>query len=126
MLHGYLRDDEQAVVAFDLICRDGSRSSVAAVIDTGFNGQVSLSRRAASALDLALTVEGTIEMELASGAIVEEQVYSGPIQFDGQTRTAEIILTDAEDSFIGTGLLTGKVLLINFATREVTIHDYPL
>ena len=126
MLQGHLREDEQAIVAFDLICRDGTRCSVDAVIDTGFNGQVSLSRTVANFLDLALAVEGTIEMELASGAIVEEQVYSGPIQFDGQTLTVEIILTDAEDSFIGTGLLTGKVLLINFATRTVTIHDHSL
>jgi len=124
MLHGHLREDEQAVVAFDLICREGSRSSVEAVIDTGFNGQVSLSRKGVSTLDLALAVEGTIEMELASGAVVEEQVYSGSIHFDGQTLSVEIILTNAEDSFIGTGLLTGKVRLINFATREVTIQDH--
>lgn len=125
MLQGHLREDEQAIVAFALICRDGTRCSVAAVIDTGFNGQVSLSRKVANTLDLALTVEGTIEMELASGAVVEEHVYSGDIHFDGQTLTVEIILTDAEDSFIGTGLLTGKVLLLNFATREVTIRDHP-
>jgi clan AA aspartic protease len=124
MLHGYLREDVQAVVAFDLTCRDGSRFSVQAVIDTGFNGQVSLSRRIAHSLALALTVEGTIEVELASGTVVEEQVYSGDIHFDGQRLPVEIILTDAEDSFIGTGLLTGKVLLINFATREVTIQDH--
>jgi clan AA aspartic protease len=125
MLHGHLREDEQAVVAFELICRDGSRFSVAAVIDTGFNGQISLSRKVSSTLDLDLIVEGTIEMELASGAVVEEQVYRGSIHFDGRTLPVEIILTDAEDSFIGTGVLTGKVLLINFATREVTIQDHP-
>ena len=60
-----------------------------------------------------------------SRAVIEEQVYSGNIHFNGRMLTAEIILTDAEDSFIGTGLLTGKVLLINFATREVTIQDHP-
>ncbi len=124
MLQGRLREDEQAVVAFEIVCRDGARYTVDAVIDTGFNGQVSLSRRVANGLDVALTVEGTIEMELASGAVVEENVYSGAIHFDGQELTVEIILTDAEDSFIGTGLLTGKVLLINFATREVTIRDH--
>jgi predicted aspartyl protease len=71
-----------------------------------------------------LTSEGTVEVELASGAVVEENVYSGAVRFDGQELTAEIILTDAEDTFIGTGLLTGKVLLINFVTREVTIRDH--
>ena len=59
-----------------------------------------------------------------SRAVIEEQVYSGNIHFNGRMLTAEIILTDAEDSFIGTRLLTGRVLLINFATREVTIQDH--
>jgi clan AA aspartic protease len=124
MLQGRLREDEQAVVQLEVVCRDGSSHLVAAVIDTGFNGQVSLSRQVANELDLLLTYEGTVEMELASGTVVEEDVYSGTIRFDGQELAAEIILTDAEDTFIGTGLLTGKVLLINFATREVIVRDH--
>ena len=124
MLHGQLRDDEQAVVELELISADGSMHSVPAVIDTGFNGQVSLSRRRVKELNLKLTHEGTIEVELASGAVLEENVYSGTIRFDGQELVAEIILTDAEDSFVGTGLLAGKILLINFSTREVTVRDH--
>ncbi len=124
MLHGHLRDDEQAVVELELILADGSTHSVPAVIDTGFNGQVSLSRRGVNELNLHFTHEGTIAIELASGTVIEESVYSGTIRFDGQEFVAEIILTDAEDSFVGTGLLSGKVLLMNFATREVTVHDH--
>jgi clan AA aspartic protease len=124
MLQGWLREDGQAVVEIEVVCRDGSRHSVLAVIDTGFNGQVSLARRLADMLDLPLIYEGTVEVELASGTVVDEDVYSGPIRFDGHELLAEILLTDAEDTLIGTGLLTGKVLLINFVTRAVTIRDY--
>lgn len=124
MLRGWLREDEQAVVPLEFIRRDGSGRTVEAVIDTGFNGQVSLSRKLATELDLLLTAEGTVEMELANGAVVEEIVHSGTIRFDGRELLAAMILTDAEDTFIGTGLLTQKVLLINFATREVTIQDH--
>lgn len=124
MLRGWLREDEQAVVNIEVICRDGNRRTVSAVIDTGFNGQLSLSRHFVDEIDFSLTQIGTIEMELASGDLIEEDVYSGMIQFDGNELTAEIILTDAEDTFIGTGLLTGKVLVINFATRDVTIQDH--
>jgi clan AA aspartic protease len=124
MLHGQLRNDEQAVVELELVSVDGSIHSVSAVIDTGFNGQVSLSRRRVNEFNLKLTREGTIEIELASGTVIEEDVYSGAIRFDGQELVAEVILTDAEDSFVGTGLLTGKVLFINFFTREVTVRDY--
>lgn len=124
MLQGWLREDGQAVVELDVVCRNGSFYSIAAVIDTGFNGQVSLARHIVAALDLPLTYEGTVEVELASGAVVEEDVYSGSIRFDGRELQAEILLTDAEDTLIGTGLLTGKVLLMNFATREVLIQDH--
>jgi len=124
MLQGRLREDGQAVVALEVVCRDGSSHTVSAVIDTGFNGQVSLARRVANALDLPLTYEGTVEVELADGTVVETDVYSGPIRFDGHELEAEILLTDAEDTLIGTGLLTGKVLLMNFATREVLLRDH--
>jgi predicted aspartyl protease len=75
-------------------------------------------------LNPLLTYEGTVEMELASGTVIEEDVYSGIIRFGGQEQTAEIIITDSADTLIGTGLLTGKVLLMNFATREVTARNH--
>jgi predicted aspartyl protease len=75
-------------------------------------------------LEPLLTYEGTVEVELASGMVIEEDVYSGTIRFDGQELTAEIIITDSEDTLIGTGLLTGKILLINFVTREVIVSDH--
>lgn len=95
-----------------------------AIIDTGFNGQVSLSRQVVDELDPILAYEGTVEVDLANGTVMEEDVYRGRVRFNGQELDAEIIITDAEDTFIGTGLLTGKVLLINFATREVIIRDH--
>ena len=57
MLQGWLREDGQAVVEIEVVCRDGSSRSVFAVIDTGFNGQVSLARRLADMLDLPLVYE---------------------------------------------------------------------
>jgi clan AA aspartic protease len=124
MLQGRLREDGQAIVELEIVCRDGSSRTVPAVIDTGFNGQVSLSRQVVNELDLPLTYEGTIEVELANGNVIEEDIYSGTVRFDGQEVVAEIILTDAVDTFIGTGLLTGKVLQINFVTHDVTVKDY--
>lgn len=114
----------QAVVELEVVLRDGSRRRVVAVIDTGFNGQVSLSRHLVDELDLPLTYQGSVDVELASGAVVEEDVYSVTICFDGQESITDLLITDAADSFIGTGLLAEKVLLINFATREVIVDDH--
>lgn len=124
MLKGRLREDGQAVVEVEVVCRDGSRRTVPAIVDTGFNGQVSLSRRLVNMLDLILAYQGTVEIELANGTVIEEDVYGGRVYFDGQELDAEITITDAEDTFIGTGLLTGKVLLINFTTGEVIVRAH--
>ena len=63
-------------------------------------------------------------MELANGTVIDEDVYGGRVHFDGQELDAEIIITDGEENFIGTGLLMGKVLVINFATGEVIVRDH--
>lgn len=42
-------------------------------------------------------------MELASSDLIEEEIYNGAIQFD--------VLTNAEDTFIGTDVLTGRCSL---------------
>jgi clan AA aspartic protease len=126
MIQGWLREDGQAVVELEVVCSDRSSHTVPAIIDTGFNGQVSLSRQVVDELDPPLTYEGTVEVELASGMVIEEDVYSGTIRFDGQELTAEIIIADSEDTLIGTGLLLGKVLLINFVTRKVIVKDHVL
>ena len=118
MLRGWLREDQQAIVELEVLLRDGSRGRVAAVIDTGFNGQVSLSRHLVEELDVPLTYQGSVDVELASGAIVDEDVYSGTVYFDGREMTTDVLITDAADSFIGTGLLAGKILLINFRRQS--------
>ena len=55
MLQGWLRENGQAVVELEVVCRDGSSRTVPAIIDTGFNGQVSLSHRLVNESDLLLT-----------------------------------------------------------------------
>jgi predicted aspartyl protease len=58
MIQGWLREDGQAVVDFEVVCSDRSSHTVPAIIDTGFNGQESLSRRVVDELDLPLTMKG--------------------------------------------------------------------
>jgi hypothetical protein len=64
-----------------------------------------------------------VDVELADAMVVEEDISGSALRFDGQQLGAEIILTDAEDILIRTGLLAGKVLLINCATRAVIVQE---
>lgn len=43
-----------------------------------------------------------------------ELVFAGEVVFDGRRESAEIILTEAQDTLLGTGLLLDDVLEINF------------
>ncbi len=115
MLRGWLREDEQAVVDLEVICRDGSKRTVSAVIDTGFNGQLSLSRHLLDEIDFSVTQIGTIEMELASGDLIEEDVYSGMIRFDGKELPTEIIHSHRR---------RGYVHWDGFTDREGTHHQF--
>ena len=58
MLKGRIREDGQAVVEVELACRDKSSHPVPGIIDTGFNGQASLSRQLVSQLDITQPIRG--------------------------------------------------------------------
>jgi predicted aspartyl protease len=55
MIQGWLREDGQAVVELEVVSSDRKSHTVPAIIDTGFNGQVSLPRQVVDELDPLLT-----------------------------------------------------------------------
>jgi clan AA aspartic protease len=92
-----------------------------AVIDTGFNGYLSVPKPVIQQSDWEWL--GFEDYELASGAIVRERVYRGHVIFDRRRLEVYVVATDAADILIGTKLLQGKRLLIDFGRGEVRITD---
>jgi clan AA aspartic protease len=97
--------------------------SFAAILDTGFEGQVCLPVRFAVTLGLTLVVRQMIE--LADGTQKWELVFAGAIRFLGRTRKARTYLTDSEDALVGTGLLSDCRLSIDFTTGKVMLSRKP-
>jgi predicted aspartyl protease len=91
----------------------------AAVLDTGFNGYLSVPTEVLTRGDWQPI--GTETYEIATGALVEQEVYWGEIIFDGVRGPVYAIATNAQDLLIGTKLLRAKVLTIDFHSRQVTI-----
>jgi hypothetical protein len=85
---------------------------------------VSLARRVIDALNPLLTSERTVEAELASGMVIEEEMFNSAIRVGGRELTAEMLIADPEDMMIETGLLSDEVFLMNFLTCEAIAKDH--
>ena len=90
-----------------------------AVIDTGFNSYVSIPEKIIKRCNWQCI--GDEAYELANGATIHEKVYLGKIVFAGQAQRAYIVSTKADDILIGTKLLKGMELRINFKTNKIHV-----
>lgn len=118
MLQGEVNQHGEPVVSLHLIL--GNRPvRFPAVIDTGFNGYLSIPRKLARrGLWRYL---GKEDFEIATGASVAEPVYLGQVVFDNERLVVYAVATEADDILIGTRLLARKPLTINFRTKRVVV-----
>jgi len=95
---------------------------VDAVIDTGFNGELTLPRKQIEVLGLP---EATVtEVTLADGRVRDVSLYAAKAVLSGITR--EVFVAEAPTTpLVGTGLLQGFSLHIEFQP-EGTIQIEPL
>lgn len=119
MVTGYVTRYGEPVVPIQLILRTRP-TKCPAVIDTGFNGYLSVPRRL---LDHSRwEILGSEKYEIATGAIVEQEIRLGEVVFDGRRSAVYTVITDAQDILIGTKLLRKKILTVNFNTKRITIR----
>ncbi len=94
-----------------------------AVIDTGFNGYLSVPLVLLASANWELL--GFEEYELASGEVVSEPVYWGRVRLAGEERPVYAVATRASDVLVGTGMLRGMVLTVDFGAGTVLIERSP-
>ncbi|MGH7453366.1 MAG: hypothetical protein ACRENG_18595 [bacterium] len=101
----------------------GSRKSLGInpVIDTGFDGDLCLPVKIA--IQLGLELYGQSFVELVDGSKKHELTFQGSVLWQDKERLARIFLTDSEDALIGSDLLQGQKLAIDYANRAVTIES---
>jgi clan AA aspartic protease len=100
----------------------GSRKSITIdpVIDTGFGGHLSLP--VVIAIPLGLELKGEVGVEFADGSTKKELIFQGSVIWQGQEHRVDIFLTESATALIGSGLLQGQKLAIDYAKRSVTIE----
>jgi predicted aspartyl protease len=119
MLTGKVNRLGEPVVAIELILH-ARPIRFPAVVDTGFNGYLSVPRNLLARSKWRPI--GTEKFEIATGSLVEQEIYLGESVFDGRRGLIYSVSTEARDILIGTKMLRGKVLLVNFRTKQVTIR----
>lgn len=113
---GKVNIHDEPEVPLTLFCR-GKKVRKKAVIDTGFNGYLSVPHNFAKGWYFS----GYEEYELATGDIVNQEVYLGQILWNGKIQPVHVVTSKADDMLIGTKLLQKNNLLIRFPERKVVI-----
>ena len=90
------------------------------LIDTGFNGDLFLPLDLAETLELRIT--GEQEFQVAGGAILPAFTSLIEIEWLGSVRIAEVVLSEGADQLVGTALLQGTRLMIDYIDRRVKIE----
>ncbi len=120
MITGFINELEEPIIELALVLGDRSKS-LPAVIDTGFNGYLSVSAEYVENSDWLFV--GFEEYELASGEIIKAKTYLGDIIFDEEQITTFILISQSKDILVGTRLLKDKTLFIDFKDKRVIIDD---
>ncbi len=119
MLKGHITFEDDAVVKIILIFKDAHLEKEA-VVDTGFNGHISIPGDLMSQSNWYEF--GEESYELATGEIVQEPVFIGEVMFDKKKITVLAVQTNSSDILIGTKLLSGRLCEFDYGSRIVRIQ----
>ncbi len=93
---------------------------VEAVIDTGFDGYLSLP--ISVAVSLGLELFGLEAVEYADGRTSNELVFLVQLEFDGKKRTVPATLTQSTQTLAGNSLFDNYSILFDFPRQKITIE----
>ena len=119
MIIGQVTANREAVIELEIVSQNQQIERVEAVIDTGFNGYLTLPSDLVNRLNLQLA--GNRRATLGDGNTVVMDVYLAKVIWHGQER--EVIVLQAEGGpLIGMSLLYGnRVILTIVNGGDVTI-----
>ncbi len=101
--------------------RAAGGETVDCLLDTGFNGALMLPR--SEATRLGLIILGQVPIIGVSRARLIADIAELEVEWLGERRAVEVIISDGEDSLVGTAMLDGTQLLIDYVTHTVTVSE---
>jgi clan AA aspartic protease len=120
-MRGYVDDRQRALVAIRFAAPNGERFVQCwAWIDTAFNGSLVLPKNTVE--ELQLPIESSAEAVLADGRKVAMETYGCQVEWFGRNYDTQVVTNDGEYALLGTILLTGRRLEIDYASGTVTVN----
>lgn len=110
MITGTVNSDREATIRLPVRGPDEREQEIEAVIDTGFNGFITLPPAVIATLGLAYLGRG--RAVLANGIEELFDIYEATVMWDGQARAVEAEAAET-DALIGTSLFYGHDLRIH-------------
>ncbi len=101
--------------------RSSSGETVDCLIDTGFDGALVLPRSEANRLNL--TILGRVPIIGVSRIRSIADIAELEIEWLGKSSAVEVIISDGDDSLIGTQMLDGSRLVVDYINHMVTVSD---
>ncbi len=109
MISGTVNANREAMIQIAIVGDHKQLKSVRAVIDTGFTGDLTLSKAIIN--ELGFTIRGIQAVILGDGSLHNFEMCAGAVIWDGQMKRVEINAAET-DSLVGMGLLEGYKLEI--------------
>ena len=110
MMTGMINDSREAVLTVQIQGPDGQEVEANAIIDTGYNGTLSLPPEMIASL--ALPARGSRYVTLGDGSTVLLNIYRATVIWDGLPRPVQVMETE-DVSLIGMSLLYGYRVIMD-------------
>lgn len=118
-MNGYFDIEGHPQIAVTIEGLTSKPISIPCLIDSGFDGFLVLPQ--STAIRLGLLLFGTTYVELADGSKRNELLYLCKVTFGNEEKMVPVSLSNSSAALLGTKMLDGKRLLINFKNKTVKI-----
>lgn len=119
-MNGYVDEQRRALLRVPVSAsRDGERADLVVWIDTAFNGGLAIPGKMVTAL--GLSKQSSAEAILADGRAVELETFGCFLDWFGNTYETQIAASDGEYPLLGTMLLDGHRLDIDYRAKTVEL-----
>lgn len=119
-MKGFVDDKLRALLRVPVSAsRDGDRTDIVVWIDTAFNGGLVIPRKQIA--ELGLVKESSAEAMLADGHAVELETFACFFDWFSNSYETQIVASDGDYPLLGTMLLDGHRLDIDYGAKTVEL-----